>query len=83
MHMDDFSISIKLSVYCKVAQWAKRKFYAGFGWIPKLNIVMDTTMKAEYIAALVAAKEGVWVEKFVIELGVIPSEFLLWSSIIR
>ena len=36
---------------------------------------MDTTMKVEYIAALVEAKEGVWVEKFVIELGVIPSGF--------
>ena len=31
---------------------------------------MDTTMKVEYIAALVAAKEGVWVKKFVNELGV-------------
>ena len=81
-HMNDFSISIRLSVYYKVAQWARRKFYAGFGWVPKLNIVMDTTMKVEYIAALVAAKEGVWVEKFVIELGVVPSEFLLCSSIV-
>ena len=36
---------------------------------------MDTTMKVEYIAALVAAKEGVWVEKFVIELGVIRVSF--------
>ena len=74
---EQFSISIRLSVYYKVAQWARKKFYAGFGWIPKLNIVMDTTMKAEYIAALVAAKEGVWVEKFVIELGVVPSEFTM------
>ena len=81
-HMNDFSISIRLSVYYKVAQWAGRKFYAGFGWVPKLNIVMDTTTKVEYIAALVAAKEGVWVEKFVIELGVVPSEFLLCSSIV-
>ena len=38
---------------------------------------MDTTMKVEYIAALVAEKEGVWVEKFVIELGVVPSEFFI------
>ena len=59
-----------------------QKFYAGFGLVPKLNNVMDTTTKVEYIAALVAAKEGIWVEKFVIELGVVPSEFFLWSSII-
>ena len=58
-HLNNFSISIKLSVYYEVAQWARIKFYAGFGRVPKLNIVMDTTMKAEYIAALVAAKEGV------------------------
>ena len=32
-------------------------------------------MKVEYIAALVAAKEGIGVEKFVIKLGVVPSEF--------
>ena len=81
-HMNNFSISVRLSVYYKVAQWARRKFYAGFGWVPKLNIVMDTTTKVEYKAALVAAKEGVWVEMFVIELGVVPSEFLLWSFII-
>ena len=30
-HMNNFSISIRLSVYYKVAQWARRKFYAGFG----------------------------------------------------
>ena len=36
---------------------------------------MDITTKVEYIAVLVAAKEGVCVERFVIELGVVPSEF--------
>ena len=39
-------------------------------------------MKVEYIAALVAAKEGVRVEMFVIKLGVVPSEFLLCSYIV-
>ena len=79
---EQFLISIRLSVYYKVEQYGGREFYAGFGWIPKLNIVMDTTIKAGYIAALVAAKEGVWVEKFVNELGVVPSEFLLCRYIV-
>ena len=34
---EQFSISVRLSVYYKVAQCARRKFYAGFGWIPKLK----------------------------------------------
>ena len=34
---------------------------------------MDSTTEAEYLAALEAAKEGVWIEKFITELGVIPS----------
>ena len=43
---------------------------------------MDTTTKVEYIAAQVAAKEAICVEMFVIELGVVPSEFLLCSYIV-
>ena len=30
----------------------------------------DSTTKAEYIAALDATKEGVWVKKFITDLGV-------------
>jgi hypothetical protein len=30
-------------------------------------------MEAEYIAASEAAKEGVWMRKFLIELGVFPN----------
>ena len=33
----------------------------------------DSTTEAEYIAALEAAKEGVWIRKFLIELGVFPN----------
>ena len=33
----------------------------------------DSTIEAEYIAALEAAKEGVWIRKFLIELGVFPN----------
>ena len=33
----------------------------------------NSTTEAEYIAASEAAKEGVWIRKFVIELGVVPS----------
>ena len=33
----------------------------------------DSTIEAEYIAASEAAKEGVWIRKFLIELGVFPN----------
>ena len=39
----------------------------------KQETVADSTTEAEYIAALEAAKEAVWIIKFVFELGVIPS----------
>jgi hypothetical protein len=35
--------------------------------------VADSTTEAEYIAASEAAKEAVWIRKFVFELGVVPS----------
>ena len=39
----------------------------------KQEIVADSTKEAEHIAASKAAKEVVWIRKFVSELGVIPS----------
>ena len=39
----------------------------------KQETVTDSTTEAEYIAALEAAKEGVWIRKFLIELGVFPN----------
>ena len=33
----------------------------------------DSTTEAEYIAASEAAKEGVWIRKFLTELGVFPN----------
>ena len=33
----------------------------------------DSTIEAKYIAASEAAKEGVWIRKFLIELGVFPN----------
>ena len=39
----------------------------------KQSITADSTIEAEYIAASDAAKEAVWIRKFVSELGVIPS----------
>src|SRR6185312_9393097 len=39
----------------------------------KQEIVADSTTEAEYIIASEAAKEGVWIRKFLIELGVFPN----------
>ncbi|KAK8662652.1 hypothetical protein V6N13_024543 [Hibiscus sabdariffa] len=39
----------------------------------KQDTVADSTIEAEYIAASEAAKEAVWIKKFVTELGVVPS----------
>ncbi|KAK8600824.1 hypothetical protein V6N12_050672 [Hibiscus sabdariffa] len=39
----------------------------------KQDTVADSTTEAEYIAASEAAKEVVWIKKFITELGVIPS----------
>ncbi|KAK9024988.1 hypothetical protein V6N11_064889 [Hibiscus sabdariffa] len=39
----------------------------------KQDTVADFTTEAEYIAASEAAKEAVWIKKFVTELGVVPS----------
>ena len=46
------------------------------------NIVMDTITKAEYMTALVAAKEGICVKEFVIKLGVVQGVLVLWRSIV-
>ncbi|KAK8656820.1 hypothetical protein V6N13_098755 [Hibiscus sabdariffa] len=39
----------------------------------KLDTIADSTTEAEYIAASEAAKEPVWIKKFITGLGVIPS----------
>ena len=39
----------------------------------KQSTTADSTAEAEYIAASEAAKEAVWMRKFVSELGVVPS----------
>ena len=39
----------------------------------KKNIVADSTTEVEYIVASDEAKEAVWIKKFIIGLGVVPS----------
>jgi hypothetical protein len=39
----------------------------------KQDTVADSTMEAEYITTSEAAKEGVWMRKFLIEVGVFPN----------
>ena len=39
----------------------------------KQDTVADSTTEAEYIAASDAAKEAVWMKKFISKLGVVPS----------
>jgi hypothetical protein len=39
----------------------------------KQETTTDSTTEEEYIAASEVAKEGVWIKKFVTELGVVPS----------
>lgn len=43
---------------------------------PKQDMVSDSTGEAEYISACEAAKVGVWIRKFLEDLGV----FLGWSK---
>ncbi|KAJ8459386.1 hypothetical protein OPV22_032312 [Ensete ventricosum] len=43
----------------------------------KQDTTTDSTIVAEYIAAAEAAKEGVWMKKFIKHLGVIPSSMEL------
>ncbi|KAK8694561.1 hypothetical protein V6N13_072109 [Hibiscus sabdariffa] len=39
----------------------------------KQDTVVDSTTESEYIAASKAAKEAIWIKKFISELGVVPS----------
>ena len=43
----------------------------------------NTTTKAKYLFALVRAKEGICVKKFVIKLGVVPSGLVLCRYIVQ
>ena len=39
----------------------------------KQEMTADSTTKSEYIVAFEAAKEAVWIKKFITELGVVPN----------
>ena len=41
----------------------------------KQDTVADSTIEAKYIATSEAAKEAVWIKKFITGLGVVPSIF--------
>ena len=43
------------------------------GAVLKQSVVVGSTCEAEYIAALEATNEGVWMKDFISDLGVIPS----------
>ncbi|XP_021733174.1 uncharacterized protein LOC110699996 [Chenopodium quinoa] len=48
--------------------------YALMSWkSSKQSTVADSTTKSEYLAAVEAAKEAIWIKKFLTELDVIPS----------
>ena len=40
----------------------------------KQSSIADSTLEAEYIAALEAAKEAVWLKNFLMDLEVVPFE---------
>jgi hypothetical protein len=48
----------------------------------KQDTVADSTTEAEYIATSEAAKEAVWIRKFVSELGVVQVHPVQWTSIV-
>ena len=60
------------------------EFHNGFGWVPKLRYCdRYYNKRAKYITAIIAAKEGICVKKFVIKLGVVHSGIILWRYIVR
>ena len=39
----------------------------------KQEIIANSTIEASYVAACDAAKEAIWIQKFIFEVGVVPS----------
>ena len=51
---------------------------AVFSWMSiKQSCIVDSTMEAKYVAASEAAKEAIWLRKFLMELGVIAKVVVL------
>ena len=44
----------------------------------KQPIMVDSTMKAKYIAALKAVKKAFWYKQFIVKLKVMPSDAILF-----
>ena len=68
-----------------ICQTDRYNFRSQSGWVSTLNggpitlksskqeIVADSTCESEYIAASKAAKEEIWLKKFIGDLGVVPT----------
>ena len=48
----------------------------------KQDAVADSTIEAEYIAACEAAKEGVWIQNFLDNLGIFPASIKLLDLLV-
>ena len=48
----------------------------------KQDTVADSTTEAEYTAACEAAKEGVWIQNFLDDLGIFPASVNRWTFIV-
>jgi hypothetical protein len=61
----------------KLKKWSCFVFIINSGAISwktlKQETVTDSTTEAEYIVASESAKEGIWIRKFLINLGVFPN----------
>ena len=56
---------------CKMVTYLLLTMVQSVGRVPKQRTTTESITKAEYISTFEAAKEGVWIRKFITELGVV------------